>query len=123
MNRAQFLRPGPPSLWRHPHRGLVRRILASCSGLHRSIGTDHLAEDTVLGRKVAIKFIRPGSSASSQQERRRFLGEAQAVARLSHPNVVAVYGFGEFDGQPYIVSEYVPGVSLDRLDQPVPWRR
>ena len=47
--------------------------------------------------------------------------EAQAIARLSHPNVVSVYRVGEEDGRPFLISEYVRGRSLDRLPRPLPW--
>ena len=76
-----------------------------------------LARDTLLDRSVAVKFLNafvPGSSV-----RERFLLEARAIARLSHPNVVAVFRVGEVDGRPYLVSELVRGHSLDRLATPV----
>ena len=75
--------------------------------------------DTRLARAVAIKFL---AHDPGPQARDRFEREARAVARLSHPNVVAVYRVGEVDGRPYLVSELVDGRSLDCLPTPLPWR-
>src|SRR5438105_11255325 len=58
----------------------------------------------------------------------RFRHEAQAIAKLRHPNIVDVYDFGEFQGTPYMIVEYVPGGSLaarmihGHLDRPSPLR-
>ena len=81
------------------------------------MGAVYLAQDPVLDRKVAIKVIagyrdHPGARA-------RFLVEARAVARLSHPNVVAVFRAGEHDGEPYLVAEYIDGVALDQVPRPL----
>src|ERR1700760_4538417 len=80
-----------------------------------------LAEDRLLARLVAIKFI--AGAAPSAEVRDRFFVEARAAARLSHPNVVAVYRVGEIQGRPFLVSEYVRGNDLAALETPVPWRR
>lgn len=85
------------------------------------MGRVYLGHDTLLDRPVAIKFI--SSAHPTPEARRRFLVEARAVARLQHPCVVAVYRVGETDGLPYIVSEFVPGDSLDRLAPPVQWEQ
>jgi serine/threonine protein kinase len=76
------------------------------------MGTVYLAEDPLLARSVAIKVI--DGFADDPSARARFLIEARAIARLNHPNVVAIYRIAEHDGQPYLVSEYVDGVALDR---------
>jgi eukaryotic-like serine/threonine-protein kinase len=65
----------------------------------------------VLGRPVAIKMLHPGLF-SSEADRRRLRAEAEAVARLQHPNVVQLYEIGEVDGSPYLVLEYVAGGTL-----------
>src|SRR5688572_20113719 len=83
-----------------------------------SMGRVYLAHDTLLDRPVAIKFLRlpeQDSDAEAAVMRDRFLIEARAIARLQHPNVVAIYRIGEWRGQPYLVSEMVRGDSLDRL--------
>jgi serine/threonine protein kinase len=69
-----------------------------------------------LEREVALKFIRPELAADAEF-RGRFEHEAQAIARLSHPNVVHVYDFGEEGNRYYLVMEYVPGQTLkERLE-------
>src|SRR6185436_10614835 len=88
---------------------------------HGGMGVVYLAHDTGLDRQVAIKFI-----AEDQPEpliRHYFENEARLLARLQHPNVVAVFRVGQVEGHPYIVSEYVVGRSLARLEVPLPWSR
>src|SRR5437773_3989886 len=85
------------------------------------MGQVFLAHDTLLDRPVAVKFI--ASLEPDTMARERFLVEARAIARLQHPNVVAVHRAGEVSGQPYLVSEFVRGQSLDRLGVPLPWRQ
>ena len=86
-----------------------------------SMGIVFLARDTLLDRAVAIKFV--SALEVSAGKRERFLTEARAVARLSHPNVVTVYRVGEVRQRPYLVSEYVRGTSLAALAKPVAWPR
>ncbi len=69
------------------------------------------ARDTVLERNVAIKLL-PRSVSSQPDALERFLREARAAAKLSHPNVVAVYDADQFNGQYYIVLELIRGGSL-----------
>lgn len=86
------------------------------------MGKVYLAHDTLLDRQVAIKVI--GASHADAGSRDRFLTEARAVARLSHPNVISIYRVGTTsDGQPYLVQELLGGESLDRVARPLPWRR
>jgi len=86
------------------------------------------AYDPRLDRRVALKLLRPrrGGSSGSGDERARLAREAQAMARLSHPNVVAVYDSGTLeDGSLFIAMEYVEGQTLRqwRARQPRPWRQ
>lgn len=84
-----------------------------------AMGQVFIGHDTLLERTVAIKFltaVEPGPAA-----RERLLVEARAIARLMHPNVVAIHTVGEYAGHPYLVSELVRGRSLDKLDKPLPW--
>ncbi len=75
--------------------------------------------DETLDRKVAVKQLRAGSGAHHYQ---RLLREAQALARLSHPNVVGVYDAGEYEGHFYIAMELVDGQTLwDWQQTPRPW--
>lgn len=77
-----------------------------------------------LKRVVAVKVIKSGRFAGAQ-ERQRFAVEAKAAARLKHPGIMAVYDWGEHEGQPYYSMEYVEGESLEAVIErgPVPWRR
>ncbi|HKP47140.1 MAG TPA: tetratricopeptide repeat protein, partial [Pyrinomonadaceae bacterium] len=74
------------------------------------MGVVYLAEDTTLGRRVAIKFL----SSTAKEYRARFLREARAVSVLTHPNIATVYDYGETeDDQPYIVMELIRGQPLN----------
>src|SRR5262249_46984951 len=64
-------------------------------------------------RVVALKMLLPGAHAGAERQA-RFLSEADAIARLQHPNVVQVYEVGQHDGLPYFAMEYVGGGSLAR---------
>jgi len=77
------------------------------------MGVVYLADDTTLGRRVALKFL----STTTKEYRARFLREARAVSALTHPNIATVFDYGETDeGQPYIVMELIKGESLsDKL--------
>lgn len=75
------------------------------------MGQVFLAEQTSLKRKVAIKMLRP-ELAANPMALRRFRAEAEAVAKLNHPNIVQIYGVGEHDGTHYMVLEYVDGRNL-----------
>jgi beta-lactam-binding protein with PASTA domain/predicted Ser/Thr protein kinase len=72
------------------------------------------AEDAMLGRQVALKFLHE-RFAQDQQFVERFRREAQAAAGLQHPNVVGVYDRGEHEGRHWIAMEYVQGASLKDL--------
>jgi len=75
------------------------------------MSTVYLARDTTLDRPVAVKVMHREMSEQADQLE-RFRQEARAVAKLSHPNVVAVIDAGEDKGHPYIVFEYVEGETL-----------
>jgi tetratricopeptide (TPR) repeat protein len=87
-------------------------------------GVVYLAHDPVLGRDVAVKVPSPGWELDPEVGHRLAV-EAQAAARLNHPNIVPVHESGTTDGVPYVVSDYCPGVSLAgwlrALEGPVPW--
>lgn len=78
------------------------------------MGEVYKARDTRLNRDVAVKIL-PASFAADRERVRRFQTEAEAVAALSHPNILAVYDLGEYDGVPYLVSELLDGESLSAL--------
>lgn len=71
-----------------------------------------LAKDERLEREVAIKLIHPDCVASPDAHA-RFVGEARTMARVHHENVVEIFAFGELEGSPYFVMEYVPGRTVD----------
>jgi eukaryotic-like serine/threonine-protein kinase len=75
------------------------------------MGEVFLAEDTVLDRKVAIKFL-PEEIRENPQVRKRFLREAKAAASLHHPFICRIYETGEATGNAFIVMEYIPGETL-----------
>ena len=88
-----------------PHLLLVHQIGAG------GMGSVFLARDPALRRTVAVKVL-ASELAASEQARARFEREAQAVAGLSHPNIVPVFGVGEMaDGTPYFVMQHVSGRS------------
>ncbi len=75
------------------------------------MGVVYRARDKRLERDVAIKVFPPGVQID-ETARKRFRKEAMALAKLTHPNIAAVYDVGEKDGTDYMVMEYVPGQSL-----------
>ncbi len=80
-------------------------------------GEVFLAQDMVLGRRVALKFL-PESDQLLPETRKRFLREAKAAAALDHPFICKIYDTGEAEGRAYIAMEYVAGETLkDRLAQ------
>lgn len=85
------------------------------------MGQVFLGHDSLLDRPVAVKFL--VTASPTNHARMRFLQEARAIARLQHPNVVAIYRVGIFGGLPYLVSELVTGPSLDHLSIPLPWTK
>ncbi|HVX96980.1 MAG TPA: serine/threonine-protein kinase [Polyangia bacterium] len=94
--------PRGASIGRYVVLGLVGR---------GGMGEVYAAYDHELDRKVAVKLLRvkPGAGVSHAEGRQRTLREAQAIARLSHPNVVVVYDVGTFEDQVFIAMEFVDG--------------
>ena len=77
------------------------------------MGEVYAAYDPELDRKVAIKLLRVrGNQAEAVEGRSRLLREAQAVAKLSHPNVVVVYDVGAFEDQVFMAMEFIDGHTL-----------
>src|SRR5437762_7953110 len=80
------------------------------------MGVVYLAEDTLLGRRVAIKMLHARRHVEAGHFRARFLREARAVSALSHPHIATIYDYGETeDGEPYIVMEFIKGETLGEL--------
>lgn len=87
--------------------------------LNSEIGTGGMAcvwraRDTRLNRDVAVKFLDP-NLCEDPEFLVRFFSEAQSVAKINHPGVVAILDFGQEDGRPYLVMEYVDGGSVADL--------
>ncbi|HSU84214.1 MAG TPA: protein kinase, partial [Thermoanaerobaculia bacterium] len=100
--------PFPPELrfladW---PRYRVERLLGS-----GGMGTVYKAFDPTLGRWVALKFLYRNDATHAE----RFLREARAQARISHPNVCQIHEVGEAEGRPYIAMQYIDGRSLGEL--------
>ncbi len=87
------------------------------------MGAVYKAEDTRLKRSVALKFL-PQRVALTDEDRERFLREAQAAAGLDHPNICTIYGIDEAEGRPFLAMAYVEGRSLEKRieDGPLPLR-
>src|SRR5687768_9835219 len=101
-------RPAPPVDL--PEGTLLGRFVVARRLGAGAMGVVYAALDPQLGRQVAVKLVRGGSTPSA---RARLLREAQAMARLAHPNVVVVYEAAELDEQVFVVMELVDGTSLD----------
>ena len=104
---------GTPEPGGHVGRHLVLRVLG-----RGAMGVVFQAYDPELDRRIAVKLLRaefsgpdadPGSTRETTSRLRR---EAQAMARLSHPNVVAVHDVGDYEGQVYVAMEFVDGRTL-----------
>jgi len=87
------------------HYRIVEKIGAG------GMGEVYLAQDTELDRKVALKFL-PPHLCQDEDCRKRFKREAQAAAKLSHPNIIHVYEVSEYQGRPFFAMEHVEGRSL-----------
>jgi serine/threonine-protein kinase len=88
------------------------------------MATVYRAYDTHLECEVAVKFIRMERLSREEEQKtlKRFEREAKEIARLTHPNIVKVTDYGEYNGTPYLVMEYLPGGTLKQLaGKPVPY--
>src|SRR6266581_4740283 len=76
------------------------------------MGQVYLAQDTQLGRRVAIKLL-PAGAISDEHARKRLVREARAAATLDHPHICSIYEVGEADGRTFIAMQYIEGETLD----------
>jgi serine/threonine protein kinase len=116
--RAAAGAPAEPSVGGQLGKYVILRQLGA-----GGMGVVYEAEDALLKRRVAVKLL-PSSVAADPVALQRFLREAQAAARLNHPNVVAIHEIDQREGTYYIVMELVPGGTAQaRLNDggPLPW--
>ncbi len=103
--------PAPAEIARH----FPQLDILECLG-RGGMGVVYKARQPKLNRLVALKILAPEKGADPKFAE-RFLREAQALARLSHPNIVTVHDFGEAEGLYYLLMEYVDGMTLRQLLQ------
>jgi serine/threonine protein kinase len=86
------------------------------------MGVVYKAEDTKLKRTVALKFLSP-QALGTEEDKTRFINEAQSAAALNHPNICTVHEIDEYEGQPFIAMECIEGESLkDNIESgPLPF--
>ncbi|WNG40448.1 tetratricopeptide repeat protein [Archangium violaceum] len=114
---AEALTPPPLAPGSSVSRYVVRERLGS-----GAMGVVYSADDPELGRRVALKVLRP-EGHQREELQQRLLREAQSLARLSHPNVVTLYDVGTYGDGIFLAMELVDGSTLaEWMKQPHPWR-
>lgn len=113
MNVAALIPTPGPSL---AGKQIVHYQVLSLLGTG-GMGEVYLAEDTRLGRRVALKLL-PEDLANNEQRVTRFQQEARAASNLNHPNILTIHEIGQFDSRHFIATEFIDGETLrQRLNQ------
>src|SRR6266446_7487085 len=103
------------SLTNNAPKSVAGQLLAHYKVIEQSgdggMGEVYLAEDTRLGRKVALKLL-SGYFTPDDERVRRFQQEARAASNLNHPNILTIYEIGEFDSRHFIATEFIEGETL-----------
>ncbi len=86
------------------------------------MGEVYLAHDPELGRKVAVKVLRPALTSNADAVR-RFEREARAASSLNHPNIVTIYAIGDLRDRRFLAMEFVEGRIAGHADRPARGRR
>jgi non-specific serine/threonine protein kinase len=116
-DRARTFLETPAAVLLEPavREDLSGRLIGSYQLMSRlgagGMGEVYLAHDMKLDRPVALKVLSP-AFAADRDRLRRFHQEARAASSLNHPHIVVVHDFGELDGRPYIVTEFIEGETL-----------
>ncbi len=107
------LRTAPPAgaVPLSPGQALGRYVISGVLG-SGGMGVVYAAEDPRLGRKVALKLLHPALAEVAEEQQQRLLREAQAMARLSHPNVLPVFDLGTEGRQVFLAMEFIEGPTL-----------
>ncbi len=111
------------TMYAHPYDGtsLVSNLSGQQLGHYKvleplgagGMGVVYRAQDTVLGRMVALKVL-PATSSTDPEAVSRFKREARTASSLNHPNICTIYGFDDLDGRCYLAMELLEGETLDR---------
>ena len=119
MGGSAHLDPEDPASVDRPAPTIAGYVIEGELG-RGAMGVVYRARQVRLNRPCALKLILAGAHADPVAAV-RFLGEAEAVARVQHPNIVQIHAIGDAGGWPFLELEYLPGGSLDRTLDGTPW--